>query len=408
MTACIAKNLEYLASQPPQSNQQFRCCNVRSVTYDIITDSSFCHLQEKIDNHRSKESGSTAVPLFAKFKLKQTNHKLYSTEDETRLESNAKQSNQSSSEHNNNGQPTKTQLSNSKPAPLTVSSATSVKASLEGPLSPRSRARLAKSKAPQPPKPTQQEEPKTKPSADKSSDTIGKGITSSGVSSYLSSKQDKMVIISSSDNKPAQKTVVTNGSKVNGDNSKTEVYNATKVAKPPRDDLKPSKLATSQLNTTSTAKPDNQKSDSTSVKPTPNKADSPPVEVKIPRPEVKLNTKRNVNQTLYSSGNKPNKTTTAASNSSDNKNTASSVAMNGNSTKKSPAAPSSVVSSSEPVKNKSVSAVVTSVKDIPSPARNSKPSAAAAASKSAVGSNNAAANDLKVSVLYSGAICNKK
>ena len=406
MTACIAKDLVYLASQPPQNNEHFRCCNVRSATYDIITDSSICHLQENIDNHRNKEPGSTAVPLFAKFKLKQTNHKLYTTEDETRLESNAKQSNQSSSEHNNNAQPTKTQLSNCKP--LTVSSATSVKASLEGPLSPRSRARLAKSKAPQPPKPTQQEEPKTKPSADKSSDTIEKGITSSGVSSYLSSKQDKMVIISSSDNKPAQKTVVTNGSKVNGDNSKTEVSNATKVAKPPRDDLKPSKLATSQLNTTSTAKPDNQKSDSTSVKPTPNKADSPPVEVKIPRPEVKLNTKSNVNQTLYSSGNKPNKTTATASNSSDNKNSASSVAMNGDSTKRSPAAPSSVVSSSEPVKNKSVSAAVTSVKDIPSPARNSKLPPAAAASKSAVRSNNAAANDLKVSVLYSEAICNKK
>ena len=217
MTACVAKDLVYLASQPPQNNEQFRCCNVRSATYDIITHSSFCRSQEKIDNHRSKESGSTAVPLFAKFKLKQTNHKLYSTEDETRLESNAKQSNQSSSERNNNAQQTKTQLSNSKPAPLTVSSATSVKASLEGPLSPRSRARLAKSKAPQPPKPTQQEEPKTKPSADKSSDTLDDGITSSGVSSYLSSKQDKMVIISSSDNKLAQKTVVTNGSKVNGD-----------------------------------------------------------------------------------------------------------------------------------------------------------------------------------------------
>ena len=292
---------------------------------------------------------------------------------------------------------------------MTVSSATSVKASLEGPLSPRSRARLAKSKAPQPPKPTQPEEPKTKPSADKSSDTMDKGITSSGVSSYLSSKQDKMVIISSSDNKPAQKTVVTNGSKVNGDNSKTEVSNATKVAKPPRDDLKPSKLATSQLNTTSTAKPDNQKSDSTSVKPTPNKADSPPVEVKIPRPEVKLNTKSNVNQTLYSSGNKPNNAAAAvkAHNSSDNKNTASSVAINGDSTKISPAAPSSVVNSGEPVTNKSVSAAVTSVKDIPSPARNTKPSSAAA-SKSAVGSNNAAANDFKVCVLYSEAICNKK
>lgn len=305
---------------------------------------------------------------------------------------------------NKNAAPAKpdAQSTNQKAGPIKQNSFTA-KPATEGPLSPRTRARLAKAKAPQPPT---QAQSFIKPSVDSqekaTADTVDKTVKQQSVpsvKSYLSSRQDNMLIISSTDKKSAEtkpdKPIIIHDSKKNGDVvkqqclPKTDMHQVTKTAdakvvKPPRDEPKP---VTSQTPSYSAKSSITAPKADASINPhpqaQPQKADSPKIDVKIPRPEVKLNASSGtVTQTLYS-----NKTTNQSSQAASKPPTAA-VDKKNSTCNEVPSKPVVSAVTSEPSKNKPA-ATINSVKDIPSPARNKTPP------KPAV--NQSSSNDLQVS-----------